>query len=113
MRILSLLLVLMLAFTFACAPKIIEGRKIDSAKVKQLVAGTTSVNKVVELLGAPSKTENLPDGDVLYVYTYLTEDPHWWTVDDIHGQRLEITLHKGLVKDYKFTQTEKAAILRQ
>ncbi len=113
MRTLSPLLVLMLVFTFACAPKIIEGRKIDSTKVKQLVAGTTNVNKVVELLGAPAKTENLPDGDTLYIYTYRTEDPHWWRMDDIHSQRLEITLHKGIVKDYKFTQEEKGAILAQ
>lgn len=113
MRILSLLLVLMLVFTLACAPKIIEGRKIDPTKVKQLVAGTTNANKVVELLGPPSKSETLPDGDTLYIYTYRTEDPHWWTVDDIYSQRLEVTLHKGIVKDYRFTQEEKGAILRQ
>jgi hypothetical protein len=46
-------LVLLLAFIFGCAPTIIEGRKIDSAKLKQLMPGVANVQKVEELFGKP------------------------------------------------------------
>ncbi|MFH1857859.1 MAG: hypothetical protein ABH845_03020, partial [Candidatus Omnitrophota bacterium] len=70
-------------------------------------------NKVTELLGSPVKTEKLSDGDVLYVYSYRTAEPHWWTVDKTSNQRLEITVRDGIVKDYKFRQEGKEAVLRQ
>lgn len=105
--------VLVLAFTVSCAPTIIEGRKIDADKVKQIQPGTTDVNKLVELLGAPLKTDKTPEGDPMYIYTYRTGEPHWWTVDKTQGQNLEIVLKNGKVNTYRFRQTGQEVVLTQ
>ncbi len=111
--VVSLGLVLMVAFTFSCAPSVIEGRKIDAEKVRQLKAGETDVNKVVELLGTPTKAETLPNKDLLYTYTYQAKEPIWFATDTTAAQALEITLRQGVVKDYKFRQEGKEAVLKQ
>ena len=113
MKVASLVLVVLLAFTFGCAPSILEGRKIDADKVKQIQPGTTDVNKVIELLGTPTKTDKTPAGDLMYIYTYRTDDPHWWTVDKTQGQNLEVVLKNGIVNTYRFRQTAQEVVLTQ
>ncbi len=111
--VVSLGLVLIVAFTFSCAPTVIEGVKIDAEKVRQLKAGETDVNKVVELLGTPTKAEKLPNGDLVYFYNYRAETPIWFATDTTATQVLEVTLRQGVVKDYKFRQVGKEAVLKQ
>jgi len=41
MKWISLGLILLLAFVFACAPTVLEGRKVDSAKLKEMSVGQT------------------------------------------------------------------------
>jgi outer membrane protein assembly factor BamE (lipoprotein component of BamABCDE complex) len=113
MKLASLVLVVLLAFTFSCAPSILEGRKIDADKVKQIQPGTTDVNKLVGLLGTPTKTEKTSEGDLMYIYTYTTGNPHWWTVDKTQGQNLEVVLKNGVVNTYKFRQEGQEAVLTQ
>ncbi len=113
MRYISLSLVLLLAFIFGCAPMIIEGRKIDSAKLKQLQIDVTKTNKVEELFGKPDKIEKLPSGEEMYVYQYDRKNPHWWTMDAVDKQKLEVVLKDGVVQTYKLRTEGKEAILKE
>jgi outer membrane protein assembly factor BamE (lipoprotein component of BamABCDE complex) len=111
--VLSLGVVLIIAFTFSCAPTVIEGRKIDAEKVRQLKAGETKAEQLIELLGMPTKAETLPNKDRLYTYTYQAKAPIWFATDTTAAQVLEITLRQGVVKDYRFRQEGKEAVLKQ
>lgn len=113
MRYISLSLVLLLAFIFGCAPMIIEGRKIDSAKLKQLMPGTSQTQKVEELFGKPDKVENLPTGEQMYVYGFELKNRHWWTTEEADKQKLEVTLKDGVVQTYKLRTEGKETILKQ
>jgi hypothetical protein len=106
-------LVLLLAFVFGCAPTLIEGRKIDSAKVKQLAPGVSNAQKVEEFFGKPDKIEKLPSGEEMYVYRYEIINPHWWTMDAVDKQKLEVVLQDGVVQTYKLRTQGKEAILQQ
>jgi len=113
MRYISVVLVLLLAFIFGCAPTIIEGRKIDSAKLKQLMPGVSNVQKVEALFGKPDKTENLPAGEQMYVYGFELKNRHWWTTEEADKQKLEVTLKDGVVQTYKLRTEGKETILKQ
>jgi outer membrane protein assembly factor BamE (lipoprotein component of BamABCDE complex) len=113
MKLASLVLMVLLAFTFSCAPSILEGRKIDADKVKQIQPGTTDVNKLVGILGTPAKIDKTSEGDLMYVYTYATDAPHWWTVDKTQGQNLEVVFKNGIVNTYKFRETRQEVVLTQ
>jgi len=113
MRYISVTLVLLLAFIFGCAPTIIEGRKIDSAKLKQLMPGTSQTQKVEELFGKPDKVENLPTGEQMYVYGFELKNRHWWTTEEADNQKLEVTLKDGVVQTYKLRTEGKETILKQ
>ena len=113
MRYISVTLVLLLAFIFGCAPTIIEGRKIDSAKLKQLMPGTSQTQKVEELFGKPDKVENLPTGEQMYVYGFELKNRHWWTTEEADKQKLEVTLKDGVVQTYKLRTEGKETILKQ
>jgi outer membrane protein assembly factor BamE (lipoprotein component of BamABCDE complex) len=113
MKVASLVVVVLLAFTFGCAPSVLEGRKIDADKVKQIQPGTTDVNKLVELLGTPTKTDKTPDGDLTYIYTYRTGEPYWWTLDTTSGQNLDVVLKNGIVNTYRFRQIGTEVVLKQ
>jgi outer membrane protein assembly factor BamE (lipoprotein component of BamABCDE complex) len=113
MKRLTVFLVLGLAFSFSCAPMVIEGRKIDGEKVRQLKPGETDVNKVIQLFGTPSKTETLPNNDLVYIYNYRAKEPIWFATDTTANQTLEITLRQGVVKDYRFHQEGREAVLKQ
>ena len=114
MRFAGLVLMVLLVFTFSsCAPMIIEGRKIDSTKLDQLIAGQTKVAKVGEIFGKPAKVEKMPSGEENYIYLYKRENPHWWTVDKIDQQKLEIVIKDGFVQTYKFREEGKEVVLKQ
>jgi len=100
------------SFTFGCAPMVIEGRKIDSMKVKQLVAGVTNLGKVQEFFGKPDQIDKLPTGEENYIYKYRRQNPHWWTLDKIDAQKLEVLIKDGIVQTYKFREEGKEVVLR-
>lgn len=113
MRLLIIVWVAVISFTLACAPTIIEGRKIDPVKVKQMQPGVTKVATVEELFGKPDKIENLPTGEEMYIYGYEIKNPHWWTVDEVNKQRLEVVLKDGVVQKYKLRTEGKEVVLKQ
>ena len=69
MRYLSIALVLLLALAVGvgCA-KTFEGKQIDGAKTKDLLAPGTNEKKVVQMFGEPQQKEQLPSGETKYIY---------------------------------------------
>jgi len=109
----KVMLVLLLAFSFGCAATTLEGKKIDSAKLKQLVPGVSQVQKVEQLFGKPDKVENLPTGEQKYVYGFEMKNPHWWTTEEADKQRLEVTVKRGVVQNYRLRTEGKETILKE
>jgi hypothetical protein len=112
MRYLKVILVLFLVFSFGCAATVL-GRKIDSARLKQLTPGVSQAQKVEELFGKPDKVENLPTGEQMYVYGYDLDTSHWWTIDATDKQKLEVTLRDGVVQNYRLRTEGKEAVLKE
>lgn len=100
MRYVAILLMLLLGLTFSCAQTITQGRPIDRAKMNQLVAGQTKVEKVVGVFGQPDKVERLATGEEKYIYRYYQEIPRVWTKNEIVKEQLDIIIGDGLVKKY-------------
>ncbi len=109
----SAILVVLLVFMVGCAPTVLEGRKIDGTKVKQIVPGTTDAAKVQEAFGKPDKIENVSPGTEDYVYQYRVDDPHWWTIDKTGNQRLDVFIKNGKVQSYKFREEGKEVFLKE
>jgi hypothetical protein len=112
MKWVSLVLVVMVAFVFGCAPAVLEGRKIDSAKISQMSIGQTNKAKVEELFGKPAKTEMVSPGVEKYIYNYREEDPKWYSPDSIQKQNLEVVFQNGIVQYYKMVSQGAMSLLK-
>ena len=113
MRYMRVMLVLLLAFSFGCAAATMEGRKIDTVKLKQLAPGVSPVQKVEQLFGKPAKVENLPGGEQKYVYGFEMKNRHWWTTEEADRQRLEVIVKGGVVQNYRLRTEGKETILKE
>ena len=102
MRYLMLLLIPAIAFSIGCGKPYMVGTPLDKAKVDQIIPGTTSEDKVVEMLGQPAKKETVGPGQVKYVYNYFTVEPRVWTKDIEHKSALEVFTKNGMVERYEF-----------
>jgi hypothetical protein len=107
MRYLSIALVLLLALAVGagCA-KTIEGKKIDGAKTKDLLAPGTNESKVVQMFGEPQQKEQLPSGETKYIYYYREKSNMWWHADPKDQQRLEVFLKDNTVQRYRYVYAE-------
>ena len=106
-------LIILLAFMFGCAPTVIEGRKVDSEKLKQMTIGQTNKTKVEELFGKPPKVETASPGVEKYIYTYRAKDPEWYTMDQTQNQSFEIWFQNGILKYYKLRTEGLGAVLKE
>ena len=102
MKYLLLLLIPVLAFSIGCEKPYMVGTPLDKAKVDQIVPGTTSEAKVVEMFGQPAKKETLGTGETKYVYNYFTEEPRFWTKNIVRKTALEIFTKEGVVQKYEY-----------
>jgi hypothetical protein len=111
MRYLSIALVLLLALAVGvgCAPTI-EGKKIDGAKTKDLLAPGTNEKKVVQMFGEPQQKESLPNGETKYIYYYRETGFmaffHRADADPKDQQRLEVYLQNDTVQRYRYVYAE-------
>ena len=103
---------ILLLFTFSCTSTVIEGRMIDSAKVKQFAKSGTSVEKVEEVFGQSNQMEGLSSGTENYIYVFYRRIPIWWTINPVDKQRLEIVIKSGLVQMHKFYGEGKEVFLK-
>jgi len=110
MRYLSIALVLLLALAVGCA-KTIEGKKIDGAKTKDLLAAGTNESKVVQMFGQPQQKEQLPSGETKYIYYYRERSSFWWS-DPKDQQRLEVFLKNNAVQRYRYVYAEENPITK-
>lgn len=109
----GLVLVLLLAFSFGCAPTIIEGRKIDSAKLKEMSVGQTNKAKVEQVFGKPAKAETVSPGVERYIYTYRATDPEWYTLDKTQNQNFEVWFQNDVLLYYKLRTEGQEAVLKE
>jgi hypothetical protein len=82
MKWVSLGLVVLVAFVFSCAPTVMEGRKVDSAKLKEMRWARPTRRR--------SRSGNWPGGTVspgsisiLYLSDHGSE---WYTIDNVQRQ---------------------------
>ncbi len=100
MRYLLLLLIPVVALSFACAKPYVIGTPIDKAKLDQIVPGTTKEGKIMEMFGQPAKKETTSSGETKYVYSAYTTTPKFWSKDVQEKTVLEIYTDKGVVRKY-------------
>ena len=111
MRYVSIALVLLLALAVGvgCA-KNIEGKKIDGAKTKDLLAAGTNEKKVVQMFGEPQQKEQLSSGETKYIYYYREKGFmagfHRRDADPEEQQRLEVYLKDDTVQRYRYVSAE-------
>jgi hypothetical protein len=108
MRYLSISLVFLLALAMGCASTI-EGKRIDGAQTKNLIAEGTTTADVVKMFGEPQDKENLPLGETKYVYYYRTSRDVLFfprTADPQDQQRLEVFLKSNQVERYRFLDND-------
>jgi len=111
MRYLSIALVLLLALAVGvgCA-KTIEGKKIDAAKTKELLAPGINESKVVQMFGEPQQKEQLPSGETKYIYYYREKRPRLFDTDPKDQQRLEVFFKNNMVQRYRYAYLEEEPI---
>ena len=104
MKYLSLVLVLLLVLAVGCAK--IEGKKIDGAMTKDILAPGTNESKVVQMFGEPQQKESLPSGETKYIYYYRESRGLLWHADLKDQQRLEVFLKGNEVQRYRYVYME-------
>ena len=113
MRYLSLVLVLLLVMAVGCG-HVIEGKKIDGAMTKDLLAPGTDEKKVVEMFGQPQQKENLANGETKYIYYYRETSRmlffHRSKADPKDQRRLEVLFRGNEVQRYRYVYAELAPI---
>jgi hypothetical protein len=105
MKYLSIALVLLLALSVGCG-KITEGKKIDGAKTKDLLAAGTNESRVVQMFGEPQQKDQLPSGETKYIYYYREKGYLWWHAAPKDQQRLEVFFKNNTVQRYRYVYAE-------
>ncbi len=100
MKYLLLIMIPVLALSFACAKPYVVGTPIDKGKVDQIVPGTTKEGQIVDMFGQPAKKETTSSGETKYVYSYYTTIPKFWSKDVQQKTSLEVYANKGVVSKY-------------
>jgi outer membrane protein assembly factor BamE (lipoprotein component of BamABCDE complex) len=113
MKWVSLGLVVLLAFVFSCAPTVMEGRKVDSAKLKEMSVGQTNKAQVEQVFGKPARVETVSPGIDKYTYNYRTTDPEWYTIDTVQKQEFEVWFQNGVLMYYKLRSEGLEPIFKQ
>jgi hypothetical protein len=108
MRYLSLVLVLLLVLAAGC--QVIEGKKIDGAKTKDILAPGTNESNVVQMFGEPQQKENLPSGETKYIYFYRQSHRMLWHSAPKDQQRLEVFFKGNEVQRYRYVYMDTAPI---
>ena len=100
MKFWMLLLIPVIAFSIGCGQPYIVGTPIEKAQLDQIVPGTTTEGKVVEVFGQPFKKEAVSADTTKYVYTYFEEQPRVWTKNIVTKHTLEVYAKGGMVEKY-------------
>lgn len=105
MKYLSMVLIILWGLTFGCGPIVVEGNKIDTAKMRELIKGQSTKAEIFQKLGQPAKIEKLPGGEEKYIYHYYYEEyTHWWTLPKLYKQNLEVYVKDNIFQNYIYTR---------
>jgi hypothetical protein len=113
MRYLTIILILVVGFTFSCAATVTKGRLVEKTQMDQLSLGETRVEKLTQIFGDPDKKETVKPGEEKYIYSYYRLIPHWWTKDEVQEQKLEVTVVDGVVAKYNLRGDAVAPITKE
>ena len=113
MRYATIFLILLVAFAFGCAQMVIEGRKIDEAKIKDLMASSNTADKLTQAFGKPDKVEKMASGEEQYSYRYYYKNPHWWTIDDLEEQNLKVVVKDSEVQSYSYRKSSTEQVTKE
>jgi hypothetical protein len=111
--LLTLLTMVVLMLVPSCSPMVIEGKRIDSEKIKQLTLGQTPASQVEELFGKPTRIEKAEPAVEIYIYTYSAIQPYFWTIDKVGKEKFEVGMQKGVLKYYKLVREEEETVLKE
>ena len=100
MKYWMLVLIPVMAFSIGCGKPTIMGTPIDRAKLEQIVPGTTTDAKVMEVFGQPFKKEMVAGDMTKYTYTYFENQPRFWSKNKVNKQTLDVYTKGGLVQKY-------------
>jgi len=100
MKFWMLVLIPLIAFSIGCAKPYYVGTPIEKSKLDQIIPGTTTESKVIELFGQPFKTEGAPGGVTKHVFTYYEEQPKIFTKNVQIKHTLDLYTQGGVVQKY-------------
>ena len=101
MKYWMLILIPVVALSIGCAPNIM-GTPIDRSKLDQIVPGTTTDAKVMEVFGEPFKKEMVAGDMTKYTYTYFEEYFRVFRKNKVNKQTLYVYTQGGMVQKYDF-----------
>jgi hypothetical protein len=113
MRYATIFLILLMTFAFGCSKMVIEGRQIDEAKVKDLMATSNTSAKIEQTFGKPDQVQKMASGEEQYSYHYYYKNPHWWTVDDVEEQNLKVMVKDNEVQGYNYRRAATEKLLKE
>ncbi len=107
MRYLTVVMIGFAFLTAACAATM-EGKKIDPAQTKNLLAEGTTSEDVVKMFGKPQAEEKLASGETKYVYYYRTQGRilFFRNAKPRDEQVLEVIVKDNQVDRYRFRQND-------
>jgi hypothetical protein len=100
MKYWMLVLIPVMALSLGCGKPTMMGTPIDKAKLEQVVPGTTTDAKVMEIFGEPFKKEMVAGNMTKYTYTYFKDQPRFWSKNVRTKQILELYTQGGVVQKY-------------
>jgi outer membrane protein assembly factor BamE (lipoprotein component of BamABCDE complex) len=99
MKYVAVLFIGLMAFILGCGKPYTKGKPISQEKIAQINLGKSDSSQVVSILGKPDKVEPGKPGEEKYIYFYYQDKPtHFWRVNDVKQQRLEVTLNRGIAQ---------------
>jgi outer membrane protein assembly factor BamE (lipoprotein component of BamABCDE complex) len=108
-----ILLCLILCSCNTVTNRVANGRDFDETKVNQIKKASTTADGVVALYGEPDSKQIVATHQVMWHYTYLTEEhkihtvPFSPTVEHVTGYRknLDILLQDDIVMNFTYVKT--------
>jgi outer membrane protein assembly factor BamE (lipoprotein component of BamABCDE complex) len=94
-------LIPVIALAIGCGKPYFIGTPIDKSKVDQIVPGTTTEAKLIEMFGQPASKDTVA-GEIRYTYSHYENHPKFWMKDVVYKSTLQVFAKNGVVQRYDF-----------
>jgi outer membrane protein assembly factor BamE (lipoprotein component of BamABCDE complex) len=99
MKYVAVVFICLTAFILGCGQPYTVGKAVNQEKISQIDLGKSNADQVVSVLGKPDEVERGIPGEEKYIYRYYQDRPtHWWRINEVQEQRLEVTLKEGIAQ---------------